>query len=93
MKFEEKLIYLRKRSNLSQEGLAEKLDVTRQTVSKWELGQSKPDMDKLMLMSKLFDVSIDVLTDDLISFDEKVDGDGEKNIIDKPKKGNNKQCH
>ena len=47
MKFEEKLIKLRKEKLLSQEELGEKLDVTRQTISKWELGQSKPDMEKL----------------------------------------------
>ena len=71
MKFEEKLIILRKQNLLSQEGLAEKLDVTRQTVSKWELGQSRPDMDKLTLMSKLFDVSIDTLTNDEVFLDDK----------------------
>ena len=48
MRFDEKLIHLRKKNMLSQEGLAEKLNVTRQTVSKWELGQTKPDMDKLV---------------------------------------------
>ena len=49
MKFYEKLIILRKKDLLSQEELAEKLDVTRQTISKWELGQSKPDIDKLQM--------------------------------------------
>ena len=74
MKFEEKLILLRKKELLSQEQLAEKLDVTRQTVSKWELGQSKPDMEKLTSMSKLFNISIDILTDDTkdIKSDTKV---------------------
>lgn len=71
MKFEEKLITLRKQKLLSQEQLAEKLDVTRQTVSKWELGQSRPDMDKLANMSKLFNVSIDTLTNDDVSLDDK----------------------
>lgn len=71
MKFEEKLMLLRKKSLLSQEQLAEKLDVTRQTVSKWELGQSKPDVDKLTAMSKLFNVSIDVLTNDEESLDNE----------------------
>lgn len=71
MKFEEKMMLLRKKIMLSQEQLAEKLDVTRQTISKWELGQSKPDMDKLTAMSKLFNVSIDVLTND----DEIIDSD------------------
>lgn len=73
MKFEEKLTTLRKQKLLSQEQLAEKLDVTRQTVSKWELGQSRPDMDKLTNMSKLFNVSIDTLTNDDVSL-----GDEEK---------------
>ena len=71
MKFEEKLITLRKQKLLSQEQLAEKLDVTRQTVSKWELGQSRPDMDKLTVMSKLFNVSIDTLTNDDVSLDDE----------------------
>ena len=71
MKFEEKLITLRKQKLLSQEQLAEKLDVTRQTVSKWELGQSRPDMDKLTNMSKLFNVSIDTLTNDDVSLDDE----------------------
>lgn len=83
MKFEEKLMLLRKKSMLSQEQLAEKLDVTRQTVSKWELGQSKPDMDKLTAMSKLFNVSIDVLTND----EEIIDSDISVKNEEKPKKG------
>lgn len=83
MKFEEKLMLLRKKSMLSQEQLAEKLDVTRQTVSKWELGQSKPDMDKLTAMSKLFNVSIDVLTND----EEIIDSDTSVKNEEKPKKG------
>lgn len=72
MKFYEKLIILRKKALLSQEGLAEKLDVTRQTISKWELGQSKPDMDKLQMMSKLFQVDINTLTNDDVSLEDSV---------------------
>ena len=72
MKFYEKLIILRKKTLLSQEGLAEKLDVTRQTISKWELGQSKPDMDKLQMMSKLFQVDINTLTNDDVSLEDSV---------------------
>ncbi len=70
MKFYEKLIILRKKALLSQEALAEKLDVTRQTISKWELDQTKPDMDKLKEISKLFEVDINVLTDDTISLED-----------------------
>lgn len=85
MRFDEKLIHLRKKNMLSQEGLAEKLNVTRQTVSKWELGQTKPDMDKLVEMSKLFDVSVNDLTDDNV-FLESAE---EKNINKKENKSNN----
>ena len=59
MKFNEKLIKLRKASGLSQEELADKLNVARQTVSKWELGETTPEMNKLIELSDLFDVSID----------------------------------
>ncbi|MGN1296628.1 MAG: helix-turn-helix domain-containing protein [Candidatus Aphodocola sp.] len=73
MKFYEKLIILRKKALLSQEELAEKLDVTRQTISKWELGQSKPDIDKLQMMSKLFEVDVNTLTNEDISLEDKVE--------------------
>lgn len=72
MKFEEKLIKLRKEKILSQEELAEKLEVTRQTISKWELGQSKPDMDKLVEMSKFFEVPVDSLTNENLDIENKV---------------------
>ena len=61
MKFNEKLIELRKKQGLSQEELGYKLNVTRQTVSKWELGQTTPEMDKLVEMSKIFNISVDEL--------------------------------
>lgn len=63
MNFSERLIKLRKIQGLSQEELGEKLNVTRQTVSKWELGQTTPEMSKLVEMSKLFGVTLDELTD------------------------------
>lgn len=64
MKFNEKLIVLRKKGGLSQEDLAYKFNVTRQTISKWELGQTTPEMDKLVEMSKFFNVSVDELIND-----------------------------
>ena len=64
MKFNEKLIKLRKASGLSQEELGNKLNVARQTVSKWELGETTPEMDKLEELSNLFEVSIDELVKD-----------------------------
>lgn len=64
MKFSEKLYRLRKREGLSQEELGDKLNVTRQTISKWELDQTKPDSEKLMEISKLFNISLEDFTDE-----------------------------
>lgn len=61
MKFAEKLITLRKGRELTQEQLAEQLNVSRQSISKWEGGQVIPEVDKIVELSKLFDVSIDYL--------------------------------
>lgn len=61
MKFNEKIVELRKKQGLSQEALGEKLNVARQTVSKWELGETTPEMDKLVKMSEIFQVSVDEL--------------------------------
>lgn len=59
MKFHENLIRLRKQYGLSQEELGIKLNVTRQTVSKWELGETTPEMDKLIKLSEIFEISLD----------------------------------
>lgn len=61
MEFAEKLITLRKGKELTQEQLAEQLNVSRQSVSKWESGQVIPEVDKIIELSKAFDVSIDYL--------------------------------
>ena len=61
MKFNERLIELRKKEGLSQEELGYKLNVTRQTVSKWELGQTTPELDKLVEISRIFNISVDEL--------------------------------
>lgn len=66
MKFSEKLQILRKENKLSQEELAAMLDVSRQAVSKWESGQTYPEMDKLLTMCKIFKCSLDDLTNDEI---------------------------
>lgn len=60
----DKIVSLRKKACWSQEDLAEKLGVTRQSVSKWEGAQSVPDMDKVVMMSRLFGVSTDFLLKD-----------------------------
>lgn len=61
MTFHEHLIFLRKQKGLSQEQLGAEIGVTRQTVSKWELGETTPEMDKLIRMSELFGISMDAL--------------------------------
>ncbi len=61
MDFNEQLICLRKQKGLSQEQLGDQVGVTRQTVSKWELGETTPEMDKLIQLANLFDISIDEL--------------------------------
>ncbi len=64
MKLKEKLILLRKRNGLSQMKLSERLGVSRQTISKWEVGAAMPSADNLKYLSELYDVSIDYLLDD-----------------------------
>lgn len=61
MELGNRLYELRKQKGFSQEELANRLDVTRQTVSKWELGDSTPDMDKLIALGELFEISLDEL--------------------------------
>jgi len=74
MRFNEKLQYLRREAKMSQEALADMLDVTRQSVSKWESGTTYPEMDKLIMLCKIFKCSLDDLTnDDIVEI--KVDGE------------------
>ena len=61
MNFKDNLKKLRKDNNLSQEELAEKLNVTRQSVSKWESGVAYPEMDKVIQICKMFNINIDDL--------------------------------
>lgn len=61
MEFNNRLYELRKKSGYSQEELANRLNVSRQTISKWEVGDSSPDMEKLIAISDLFHVSLDEL--------------------------------
>lgn len=61
MSFKEQLIRLRKQRGLSQEQLGQHIGVSRQTVSKWELGDTTPELEKLIQISRFFDISIDTL--------------------------------
>lgn len=70
MDFPEKIQHQRKRLGLSQESLAQQLGVSRQSVSKWEAGQSQPELSKVVALSELFDVTIDYLLKDHIDIEK-----------------------
>ena len=57
----ENIIFLRKRNGMTQEALSERINVSSQTVAKWERGESEPDCSSLMRLSTLFNVTIDAL--------------------------------
>ena len=61
MEFNNRLYQLRKQSGMSQEELANRLNVSRQTISKWEIGDSTPEMEKLIAIHDLFHISLDEL--------------------------------
>lgn len=69
----DKIILLRKKCGWSQEQLAEQLDISRQSVSKWESGMSIPDLDKIIKLSSLFEVSTDYLLKDELEIIAPID--------------------
>lgn len=71
MKLCEKLYELRRAAGLSQEELAERLNVSRQAVSKWENGAAQPELSKLVELSRLYSVSVD----ELLGLEEAEKGD------------------
>lgn len=71
MTFAEKLYYLRTENGYSQESLAATLNVSRQSVSKWELGTSLPETEKIIAIGELFGVSLDSLLVDSVTLDTK----------------------
>lgn len=74
----ENIVKLRKKYNFSQEEVAEKIGVTRQTIAKWESGESVPDVIHSNALAELFDITLD----NLVNFDEHQDG-----MADVPPKG------
>lgn len=64
MNFQTKILNLRKEKNISQEKLADELDISRQAVAKWESGESIPDLNNLIQLSNFFNISIDKLVKD-----------------------------
>ena len=65
--FKDNLIELRKINNMSQEDLASQIGVSRQTLSKYETGESLPDIDKCSALAKVFGITVD----DLINYDKE----------------------
>ena len=80
MKFGDKLIELRKKNGYSQEELAEKLGVSRQSVSKWESNNTYPETDKIIQIANLFDCSMDDLINDKITDVESTSRKNKNNI-------------
>ena len=71
MTFAEKLYQLRRQKGISQEELADRLEVSRQAVSRWEMGSTLPDAKNLIQLSGIFGVSIDYLLKDEVTEDRK----------------------
>ena len=59
--FHDNLVTLRKLKNMTQEDIAEKIGVSRQSVAKWETGETVPDLDKCKILAEIFEVSLDDL--------------------------------
>ena len=77
MSFSENLRFIRKQKNISQEQLAEMLNVSRQSVSKWESGVGYPETEKLILLSSRLNVSIDYLLNET----SNIEGKDDKTIV------------
>jgi len=78
MTFSEKLKYLRKEKEISQEELAQVIHVTRQSVSKWETGTAYPDIEKMKILSDFYKISLD----DLMNTDNVIIGGHQEEIIE-----------
>lgn len=79
MKFNEKLIVLRKDNKLTQENLAEKLSISRQSISKWENGNGYPDIENLIKISELYRISLDELLKEDKKLEKKIIKDSKSN--------------
>ncbi|WP_298729786.1 helix-turn-helix transcriptional regulator [uncultured Subdoligranulum sp.] len=89
----QKLKYLRKQRGMSQLEIAEKLKVSRQAVSGWEAGSSKPSTENLQCMSKLYSVSLEYLLDDSQEFPKKKEDQGAERDIITDKSRNTKKAY
>ena len=78
MEIHKRIQALRKEHSLSQEELANQLQVSRQAVSKWERGESKPEVDNIVTMAKIFGVT----TDDILIDEKNIDKKSKKGSLD-----------
>lgn len=91
MKLSDKIIKLRKANGWSQEDLAEKMNISRQSISRWENGTALPDANNILHLSKLFNVTADYLLNDDYSSDNDIPCVKEVHeILDTKKKHNEK---
>lgn len=81
MKVADKIIYLRKMNHMSQETLAEKLGISRQSISRWENGTALPDANNFLALSKLFHVSTDELLNDEVEMFHHLNSQGNYTIL------------
>lgn len=79
--FSENLTKLRKDKGLSQDDLAKKLYVSRQAISKWENGESTPDLDKLMEIAQLLDITLDGLVSNE-KLEQSVESTSQEGVVD-----------
>lgn len=84
--FGENLQFYRKQKEMTQEQLAEQLDVSRQTVSKWESGASYPEMEKILQLCDLFSCNMDILMRKNAAESEQQDGEGYERYMEKRRK-------
>lgn len=84
MAFCDNLLYLRKKAKITQEDLAAELEVSRQSVSKWETGEAYPETDKLIALCEKFGVTLDELVRGNCCGDEEVPGEGSGEDKDEP---------
>lgn len=87
MSLGQRLLDLRKSKHLSQEEASEKLNVTRQTISKWETDQSTPDFDKIIPLCKLYGITSDELLTGKKEIEKKESEDNEKDFNKKRARG------
>lgn len=92
MNFAEKIFTLRKSNDLTQEQLAEELNVSRQSISKWESGQAIPELEKIVSMSQIFGVTTDYLLKpseiDALSVKTEILEKQQQQLLDREKKQN-----